>query len=519
MTSPAQIFSANLLATLAAGGVEHVYLAPGSRSQSLAIAAAQLAEVNKIQLHVRIDERVLGFTALGTALASQKPVAVIVTSGTAVANLHPAVLEAHHSGVPLLMLTADRPDELRGVGANQTTDQIGLFGPAVQHVFDVEAPVADEDEAHSAQQLAIAALELIANHPGPIQLNLAFREPLSATEPNAANITPEISEPVIEYRSEFAVLDADKNTVVIAGAGAGEAAVELAESFGWPLLAEPSSGARYGANAIANYQSILQNNSELIAAIQRVVVFGKPTLSRTISAQFFREDIEVIVVRSKTHGHFDLGRNAKHFVDEISVDGEPDFDWLQKWREANHELQFTPTGLLDRAAIIDEIYAATTAGDSLLLGASQMIREADKHAPAKAIPVFANRGLAGIDGTISTATGIALAYGEDIGITRALIGDLTALHDVGGLAIDEADGPLNLQIVIVNDGGGSIFDKLEVAKTVDRNTFARVFKTKQNIDFWHLAEAYGWQYLRVETLEQLAPSLDTKGRVIIEVVL
>ena len=146
MSSPAQIFSANLLASLVAGGVEHIYLAPGSRSQSLAIAADQLARAGRVKLHVRIDERSMAFTALGTALASQRPVALITTSGTAVANLHPAVLEAHHAGIPLLLLTADRPDELRGVGANQTTDQIGLFGPAVQHVFDVEAPVADEDE-------------------------------------------------------------------------------------------------------------------------------------------------------------------------------------------------------------------------------------------------------------------------------------------------------------------------------------------------------------------------------------
>lgn len=519
MSSPAQIFSANLLATLAAGGVEHIYLAPGSRSQSLAIAAAQLAEAGKVSLHVRIDERVLGFTALGTAVASQAPVVVIVTSGTAVANLHPAVLEAHHAGVPLLLLTADRPDELRGVGANQTTEQIGLFGPAVQHVFDVEAPVADEDEAQSAQDLANATLELVANQPGPIQLNLSFREPLSALEPNAAEIQPDVASPQIEYVSEFAVLDGDKRTVVVAGAGAGDAAIELAESFGWPLLAEPSSGARFGANAIVNYQALLEKNHELVSEIDRVIVFGKPTLSRTISKLFFDDEIEIIVVRSKSHGHFDLGRNAKQFVDEISLDSEPTFEWLAAWRAASEEHEFVPTGRLDRESIIEEVYEASTAGDCLVLGASQMIRVADRVAPAKAIPVFANRGLAGIDGTISTATGIAMAYPNDEGTTRALMGDLTALHDVGALAVSESDEILNLQIVVVNDGGGSIFEKLEVAKTVDPKTFSRVFRTKQNVDFWHLAEAYGWQYIRVETLEQLAPSFDTRGRVIIEIVL
>jgi 2-succinyl-5-enolpyruvyl-6-hydroxy-3-cyclohexene-1-carboxylate synthase len=144
-----------------------------------------------------------------------------------------------------------------------------------------------------------------------------------------------------------------------------------------------------------------------------------------------------------------------------------------------------------------------------------MIRVADEHAPVKPVAVFSNRGLAGIDGTISTATGVALAYPNDGGITRALMGDLTALHDVGGLAIDPEDGDLNIQVIVVNDAGGSIFEGLEVAKA--KEAFDRVFKTKQHVDFWHLAEAYGWQYLRVERLDQLAPALKTTGRVLIEI--
>ncbi|MEY4320510.1 MAG: hypothetical protein RLZZ471_451 [Actinomycetota bacterium] len=517
MSVPAQIFSANLLATLVAGGVEHIYLAPGSRSQSLAIAADQLARAGKVKLHVRIDERSMAFSALGTALASQRPVALITTSGTAVANLHPAVLEAHHAGVPLLLLTADRPDELRGVGANQTTDQIGLFGPAVQHVFDVEAPVADEDEATSAQELAAAALELIANHPGPIQLNLAFREPLSSLTPDAAAIFVDVAEPEITYEPIFAVLDAQPNTVVIAGAGAGETAVELAESFGWPLFAEPSSGARYGANAIANYRRLLENNHDLVEEIQRVIVFGKPTLSRKVNALFFNEAIETVVVRSKSHGHFDIAKRASQIVDEISVDDEVDFDWLTKWRSVDKNFEAQISNQLDRPNIIREIYEATGDGDCLVLGASRMIRVADEFAPVKPLAVFSNRGLAGIDGTISTATGVALTYPKDGGITRALMGDLTALHDVGGLAIDAQDGELDLQLVVVNDGGGSIFEGLEVAQAKD--SFDRVFKTKQHVDFWHLAEAYGWKYVRVESLAQLAPALQATGRVLVEIAL
>ncbi len=517
MSSPAQVFSAHLLATLIAGGVEHIYLAPGSRSQSLAIAADQLARADRVKLHVRIDERAMAFTALGTALASQKPVAIITTSGTAVANLHPAVLEAHHAGVPLLLLTADRPDELRGVGANQTTDQIGLFGPAVQHVFDVEAPDSENDQAARALDVGQAALDLIANQPGPIQLNLAFREPLSSQTPDAAQVFVEAPTVNIEQVAEFAVLPAEPKTIVVAGAGAGEAAVELAESFGWPIFAEPSSGARYGANAIANYRRLLENEHELAKEIERVIVFGKPTLSRKINALFFNSSIETIVVRSKSHGNFDVAHRAAQIVDEISVSDEVDFEWLNTWRNVDKEYVVSTTNELNRANIVREIYTATTDGDCLLIGASRMIRIADEFAPVKPLAVFSNRGLAGIDGTISTATGIAIAYPNDGGFTRALLGDLTALHDVGGLAIDPLDGEMNLQVVVVNDGGGSIFEGLEVAKAKD--SFERVFRTRQNVDFWHLAEAYGWQYSRVERLEQLAPALQQTGRVLVEIAL
>jgi len=195
MSSPAQRVSAELLSLLTSSGVEHIFLAPGARSQALAVAAAQLADAAKAQLHVRLDERSLGFTALGAALASGQPTALIVTSGTAVANLHPAVLEASHSGVPMILLTADRPHELRGVGANQTTNQIGIFGDAVRTCFDLEAPTElsptlDEVRYVVATALA-AALGETGGQPGPVQINLAFREPLSGDEPNAGSINPE----------------------------------------------------------------------------------------------------------------------------------------------------------------------------------------------------------------------------------------------------------------------------------------------------------------------------------------
>jgi 2-succinyl-5-enolpyruvyl-6-hydroxy-3-cyclohexene-1-carboxylate synthase len=516
---PAQNFAAHLLAALAKAGVRNFFLAPGARSQALAIAAGQLAEAAKINLHIRLDERSLGFNAIGAALASGEPSVLITTSGTAVANLHPAVLEAHHSGVPLILLTADRPHELRGVGANQTTNQIGIFADAVRECIDVPAPNGNDGESREAAELAVNAIAVAMGYdgdqPGPVQLNLAFREPLSATEPNAAKLNPNISMPnIFEAHPEFAVLSAETPTVVIAGAGAGGDAVELAEAFGWPLFAEPSSGARSGANAIVGYRKLLEQHA-IANEIGRVVVFGKPTLSRSVNRLFFNDSIEIVVVRSKVMGHFDISRRAKHVVDEITVDEEVNFEWLERWRAAESELTHEASTKLDRRSLIEAVWSATSGADQLLLGASRLIREADAWAPAKAIRAFANRGLAGIDGTVATATGIALIERE--GTTRALIGDLTLLHDVGSLAIDPADGDLNIQLVVGNDGGGTIFEGLEMAKTLDAKTFERLFKTPQQVDLWHLAQAYGWAYLRVESRDELADALTTTGRVLIDV--
>lgn len=517
--SPAQAFAAQLLATLAKAGVRNFFLSPGARSQALAIAAGQLADAGKIDLHVRLDERSLGFTALGAALASNQPSVLITTSGTAVANLHPAVLEANHSGVPLILLTADRPHELRGVGANQTTNQINIFNDAVRECVDVAAPTGSDGELDQATELAVNAIAVAMGYdgeqPGPVQLNLAFREPLSDTAQNAAKLNPTLVLPeVFEPHPEFAMLAAELPTVVVAGAGSGSDAVELAEAFGWPLLAEPSSGARMGANAIVSYRKIL-DDSTIASEIRRVIIFGKPTLGRAVIRMLFNPDVEVVVVRSKVMGHFDVSRRAVSVVDEIAIDSDVDFEWLERWRIEDSEVAPTASAKLDRAALVSAVWDATAEDDQLVLGASRLIREADAMAPAKAIRVFSNRGLAGIDGTVATACGVALIERE--GITRALIGDLTLLHDASSLTIDKLDGELNIQIVVGNDNGGTIFAGLEMAKTLDAKSFERLFMTPQEVDLWHLAQAYGWNYIRVEKISELEAALQVSGRVLIDV--
>jgi 2-succinyl-5-enolpyruvyl-6-hydroxy-3-cyclohexene-1-carboxylate synthase len=520
MHSAAQVFSANLLAALSELEVQEVFLSPGSRSQSLAIAAQQLHDANRLVLRVRIDERSMAFTALGVAKASGRPVAIITTSGTAVANLLPAVLEASHSGIPLILLTADRPAELRGVGANQTTNQVGIFGDAVRSCIDIEAPT-DPVDTNSVKELAekvvATALGIIHEAPGPVHLNLCFREPLSAAEPNAGDIHPgaRLSEQD-NYKPSFAVLAGEKNTILVAGADAGVEALEAGEAFGWPVFAEPSSRCRIGANAIIGYPALLEEEKDLTEAIARVVVFGKPTLSRQVQKLIARKDIELVVIKSKLMGPFNPYGNAAEIVDEITVNGEVSHDWLARWRVAAHNWLSVQENskLLDRRKIIETVYDVSEIDDTIVLGASRMIREADTWAPAKAIQVFANRGLAGIDGTIATATGIAL--GGEGSFTRAIIGDLTLLHDASSM-IGDVEEDINLQLVMVNDQGGSLFEKLEVRNVVEEAVFDRVFRTGQKVDYWSLANAYGFSYFCPTNEVELRSALTTSGRVLIEI--
>jgi 2-succinyl-5-enolpyruvyl-6-hydroxy-3-cyclohexene-1-carboxylate synthase len=519
--SPAQVFAANLLAALVGAGVDQIFLAPGARSQALAVAAGQLADADKADLYIRLDERSLGFTALGAAMASGKPSIVITTSGTAVANLHPAVLEAHHSGVPLILLTADRPHELRGVGANQTTKQVGLFDDAVRLVFDVEAPTVQDNHLEELPLMVSKAIRTAlgqeGGRPGPVQLNLAFREPLSGDSPDASAL--EVVVPKgddNEDELEFAILDGSVPTVVIAGANSGEAAVELAEAYGLPIFAEPSSGARFGENAILGYQKLLVEQPELASRIGRVIVFGKPTLSRAVTQLFFSEHIEVVVVRSNSMGLFDVSHRASMFVDDVTFDVDVDGEWLETWRIADQKFQLATevSEKLGRREIIEQLWAATEPAHNLILGASRMIREADVWAPPGNRNIYSNRGLAGIDGTIATTIGIALVTRVQ---TRALIGDLTLLHDASSLVVDQQDGALDIQLIVVNDNGGSIFENLEPAKLLSKTSFDRLFRTPQNVNLATLAVAYGWLHIPVQNELQLEAALTVKGRVLVEI--
>jgi len=217
-------------------------------------------------------------------------------------------------------------------------------------------------------------------------------------------------------------------------------------------------------------------------------------------------------------GHFDVTRRASLFVDEITVDSEVDYIWLRDWQVADqsYRLAADVSQTLSRRELVEAIWEATVGAENLVLGASRLIREADTWAPAKSVNTFANRGLSGIDGTIATATGIALVTKQR---TRVLLGDLTLLHDVGSLVIDEADGPLNLQLLVANDRGGSIFESLEVARNLPARQFDRLFRTPQSVNLAKLAEAYGWNHISVDNEPALLAALELSGRNIIEVAL
>ena len=541
-----QIFAANLLAQLVANGVDHIFLAPGARSQALAIAAGQLAEQGHVQLHVRLDERSLAFNALGVGLVSGFPPVLITTSGTAVANLHPAVLEANHAGVPMILLTADRPAELRGVGSNQTTNQVGLFADAVRECVDVPAPEATDSSETLQEAARVLALNAIAdslNQTGPVQLNLAFREPLSAEAPDAAEIFEALialdlegASPIDEAEDHAdhdhaheheasesdgipdTVIDLSLKTVVVAG-DAGY----LARWYctGLPLLAEPSSGVRGLPESVPGYLWILRQRPDLVEQIEQVLVFGKPTLSREVQALLRRPGIKVYSDPGR-HGIFNPAHNAQVLGDDVEFVGEPDLTWLRTWQDSAAQLQEQePVEVakqgVTRRQLVEAVYATASEVKPLVLGASRLIRVADRWAPRKNVSVYANRGLAGIDGTIATATGIALTNpGARV---RVLLGDLTLLHDAGSLAIDPKDVQLNIQLVVGNDNGGTIFEGLEVAKNLNGKAFERLFKTPQLVNLELLAGAYGWQYLRVESAEDLKLALKAKGRVLIDVLL
>ena len=513
--------AATLVDELCRHGLTDLVLAPGSRSAPLAFAAAE----SRLRLHTRIDERSAAFLALGIAKTSRRPVAVVTTSGTAAANLHPAVLEASHAGVPLLLLTADRPARMRGTGANQTTDQVRLYGAAVRLFADLPAGHPGADEARQVagwRSLASRAYAAATgSSPGPVHLNVQLEEPLVpgaadgwATElggrPQGApwtRVDPRGS------RGQALRLDTSRRTVVVAGDDAGPPARVLAEEASLPLLAEPSSGSRTGENAIRTYRLLL-GDPALTDRIERVVVFGHPTLSRPVSRLLSREEVDVVAVPGRV-GWTDSGHAVGRVADRVEVSGPSPSDWLAEWKDRDEEVGKRLDALLDSWApltphhVAAEVAAALPAHGLLFVGSSNPVRDLDLMVPRYPVGqhrmVVANRGLAGIDGSVSTAVGAAV--GRDSARSLALLGDVTFLHDTNGLLLGPEEVRPDLTIVVVNDDGGSIFALLEQGAPSYSHRFERLFGTPHRADLAALCAATGTPHRRVEDRDGLRAAL------------
>jgi 2-succinyl-5-enolpyruvyl-6-hydroxy-3-cyclohexene-1-carboxylate synthase len=533
-----------LVAALVSGGVREVVLAPGSRSAGLAVALYAADAAGDVRLHVRVDERTAGFLALGLAAGSRSPVAMVTTSGTAVGNLLPAVMEASHSGRRLVVLAADRPATMRGTGANQTTRQDGIFG--------VFAPCFDLGVDATAEDLEAAA-EVATRRRGPTHLNVQLEEPLlpeaepwwppAANFPARDDFSADISDigPHKSSRAEklavvaaagvggraasvggrgagVEVLRRGKRTVVVAGDESGSAARILAERAGWPLLAEPTSGARVGANAIRTYRLLL--GGELAREVERVVVLGHPTLSRPVTRLISRDDVEVLAAPGPGGVVTDPARVARHLghVPTVSDAGPSaeDLAWLDSWRAADHALSARVDDLVDALPELDalhvarEVAAAVSPYATLVAGSSNPVRDLDlMTVPYPAHEhrfVVGNRGLSGIDGTVSTAVGAALGRRE-ASRTLALLGDVTFVHDANGLLIAQSEPRPDVTLVVVNDDGGSIFATLEQGADPYAAAFERVFGTPHGVDLEALCGATHTAYTRVDTVAALRTAL------------
>ena len=657
----------HIVAALVACGVRQAVLSPGSRCAPLAYALEEAEAAGEMSLRVTLDERSAGFIALGASRSHllagvRRPVAVVTTSGTAVANLHPAVAEADAAGVPLLVLSADRPHELVGTGANQTTEQTCLFGRAPRLVVDLPADVTAEVGRAAGPALAgqvrravLAAAGALSNDPGPAQVNVRLRPPLApgplapspllapglqqgpgtraldrpplapgpdpgltgsgldpgatdpGLDPGATGSGPGPGAPEAASALAPSTLPATGPTwevdlvwqaapagcptpqdpghhrhgrdgrdqgaltpqapgLVVAGdlpdPRLGALAVELADLLGWPLLAEPTSLARQGGNALPRYAELLarDDGADLAGRARRVVVMGHPGLSRPVTALLGREDLEVTVLADRaqvidvagTAGRIIAVRPGYRTCETLRGGGPgapaqtgagpgqgergasvpPQADagslpsaaaavvhlmgaapapatWLTAWRQAAAGLAAASPSP-DAHAPLDVDAAALAVWRSctgpgaplLVLGSSTTIRRLDRLAPVgvPAPTAVANRGLAGIDGTVATAVGLALGARRPV---RLLLGDLASLHDVMSLGRGRHEQVPDLQVIVCDDAGGAIFAGLEYARVPGAGRFSRLFTTPQTGDLGGLAQALGARVHRPADLADL----------------
>lgn len=607
--NPATLLARAVVASLVEAGVKRVVISPGSRNAPLTYALADAAQAGYLQLRVVVDERSAAFVALGASRSDwlheglARPAVAVMTSGSAVANAHPAVVEADAAGVPLIILSADRPHALVNTGASQTTVQTGIFGAATRYQADLGDTNASGAVANQVRRAVAAASGRLSLDPGPVHLNVRLAPPLAPAAPwQVPHLEPKTHwmrarKPLEEQLNGVTVsqvgcrlgLDPARRGVIVVGdnddAELAHYAASLAHAWGWPLLAEPTSLVRTNANTVTAYSALLAggdgsasgDGAQLSQEIEQLLVVGRPTLTRPISALLAREDIYQVVLTNRARwsdvsgqaayvttleqalsslnipgGGADAGAEAGADADaggdaSASADAgagagvdknAPSPLWLQRWLQAGQQ-QLNATSVTKAAQMALTTWQATSQYEShsqstaihsdglessvtLMAASSMTIRYLDARLPAgKQLkkmpgPVVANRGLAGIDGTISTAVGLAWASGQPV---RVIIGDLAATHDLTGLVKAVTETEVDLQVIVLDDHGGKIFSGLEYGASELSNYFPRFFTTAQQVDFAQAAAAFGTHVSVIDDVDGLQSLLSKtiEGRSLVHV--
>ena len=605
--SPATLLARAVVASLVEAGVKRVVISPGSRNAPLTYALADAAQAGYLQLRVVVDERSAAFVALGASRSDwlheglARPAVAVMTSGSAVANAHPAVVEADAAGVPLIILSADRPHALVNTGASQTTVQTGIFGAATRYQADLGDTNASDAVANQVRRAVAAASGRLSLDPGPVHLNVRLAPPLAPAAPwQVPHLEPKTHwlrarKPLEEQLNGVTVsqvgcrlgLDPARRGVIVVGdnddAELAHFAASLAHAWGWPLLAEPTSLVRTNANAVAAYSALLAggdgsvggDGAQLSQEIEQLLVVGRPTLTRPIGALLAREDIYQVVLTNRARWSDVSGQAAyvttlEQALSSLNIPGggagteagadadaggdasasaaagvgagvgknAPSPLWLQRWLQAGQQ-QLNATSVTKAAQMALTTWQATSQYEShsqstaihsdglessvtLMAASSMTIRYLDARLPAgKQLkkmpgPVVANRGLAGIDGTISTAVGLAWASGQPV---RVIIGDLAAAHDLTGLVKAVTETEVDLQVIVLDDHGGKIFSGLEYGASELSNYFLRFFTTAQQVDFAQAAAAFGAHVSVIDDVDGLQSLLSKtiEGRSLVHV--
>ncbi|SNR69859.1 2-succinyl-5-enolpyruvyl-6-hydroxy-3-cyclohexene-1-carboxylate synthase [Haloechinothrix alba] len=517
--------------------VSHVVVCPGSRNAPLSMALYDAAEAGRLAMHVRVDERTAAFLALGIAARTGRPAAVVCTSGTAAANFHPAVLEADRAGVPLIVLTADRPAELRAAGANQVIEQDRLYGSAVRY-FD-ELAVAEKRPGQNAYWRSQVCRAWNAAYgewrSGPVHLNVPFREPLvpdsdGLDEPwcesldGRANGQRWTELPDFGAFPAFVVPSARCGLVIACDSGV-RAAGEWAAEHGWPIISETGAAGLSGDCAMTSGAWLLAV-PEFVAAHKpdQVLCIGRPTVFRQVESLLADEDVEVLLVRPDTDWPAPAHnvRQVGQWFAEPTKPADP--TWLERWQRADGAARRAVSETLAAApwptgpGVAAELVDALPPESLLVIGSSNPTRDVALSAGSARpdIVVHRNRGVAGIDGTVSTALGAATAHR---GPSYALLGDLTFLHDINGLLSPSGEELPDLTIVVLNDDGGGIFSLLEQGADEHSRSFERVFGTPHGSDIAALCAGYRVAHTRAHTRTELREALrPARGLRVVEVV-